>query len=83
MHDHHDGADTSQTGFAAIVGVAVAVVCCAAAPLLVAVASSLALGAVLGVGAGVVALVALTALAIGARRRRTPAVSPQRKDTRA
>jgi hypothetical protein len=81
MHDHH-GPDT-RTGVAAIAGVAVGVVCCAAVPLVVAVASSLALGAVLGVGAGIAALVALIALVVGERRGRTAEVSPQREDERA
>ena len=58
------GGDNAKTGVAAVGVAAFAVLCCAGAPLLVAVASSVALGTVLGVATGVVALVALTALVV-------------------
>lgn len=65
------------------VGVAVlAVVCCGAVPLLVALASTVALGAILGVGAGILALAALAAaVTVQLRRRhacRTDAAAPRR-----
>jgi len=53
-----------------------AVVCCAALPLTAALAGSVTIGLVLGVGAGVVALMALVSaivLVVRARRRRPPA----------
>jgi hypothetical protein len=68
MHDD-DGPEHPTRGVAAMAGAAMAVVCCAAGPRLVAAASSLTLGLVLAVGAGLAALVVLTALVIGARRR--------------
>jgi uncharacterized protein (DUF58 family) len=49
---------------------ALAVICCGAAPLLLALFGGLAVGAVLGLGAGLIALVTLAALALAARRRR-------------
>ena len=49
---------------------ALAVVCCAGLPLLVGLAGGLALGAVLGAGAGIVAVVSLTALVLARARRR-------------
>jgi hypothetical protein len=78
MNDH--GTETPRSGVAAIGVGAFAVARCAAGPLLVAVVSSAALGIVLGVGAGVAALVALAA---ATRRRRRPAVYPGRKGERA
>ncbi len=48
-----------------------AVVCCAGGPLLIAALGSIGVGAVLGVGAGVLAALALiTGIAIAARRRK-------------
>jgi len=62
---------TAKSGLAAVGVVAFAVICCAGGPLLAAVAGGLAFGAVLGIGAGVIALVVLVALVvIMARRRR-------------
>jgi hypothetical protein len=47
-------------GIAAIALAAVAVVCCAAVPLVIALAGTVAVGTVLGVGAGLVAAVLLS-----------------------
>ena len=71
-----------RTGLAALgVGV-LAVVCCAAAPLLVGVVGGVALGSLLGVAAGIIAVVGLTAMVVVRKRRRracaasTPTVRP-------
>lgn len=58
------------TGLPVIGVAALAVACCGAGPLLVAAASSLALATVVGAGACVMALSALTALAVVRTRRR-------------
>jgi Flp pilus assembly protein TadB len=76
------GADKrSSTAMPGLVGVgaaALALVCCGAAPLLVAVLSGVTLGAVLGVGVGVLAAIALAAFAVATvRRRRACAVASQ------
>lgn len=60
----------AATGAAAVGVSAVAVVCCAGLPLLVTVASSVALGTVTGIGSSLVVLVALALVVLGARRRR-------------
>ncbi len=64
-------------GLAGIGVVALAVVCCSALPLVAAFAGSIALGAVLGVGAGVVALVGLVALVVLRARRRAACATPE------
>jgi hypothetical protein len=52
---------------------AIAVVCCAGLPILAALAGSIAVGTVLGVGAGLAATVFLVGLAVARlRRRRRP-----------
>jgi hypothetical protein len=67
---------SSRTGLAALgVGV-LAVVCCAAAPLLVGVLGGIALGSLLGVAAGVVAVIGLTALVVVRTRRRRACAAP-------
>lgn len=60
-------------GLVAVGVAALAVVCCAGLPLLVGVLGGLALGTVLGVGAGVVALVVLVTAVFVTRRRRAAA----------
>ena len=63
---------------AATVGL-VAVVCCAGAPLIAGLVGGIAVGSVLGVGAGVLALIVVAAaVAWGARRRRGYATSASR-----
>ena len=72
--------DTATRERLAAVGVAVfAVVCCAGLPLLATLAGGVAVGTLLGVGAGVLAaLVVGGALAARARRRRNRAVTAAR-----
>ena len=60
----------AQGGPAAVGIAAFAVVCCAALPLLAALAGSLALGTLLGVGAGIGALALLVMLVVLRTRRR-------------
>jgi hypothetical protein len=62
-----------RDGLAGMAIGALAVICCAALPLVAGVAGGVAIGVVLGVGAGVAALVALASaimLVVRARRRR-------------
>jgi hypothetical protein len=68
------GRDTLASGVAVITAAAGVVACCTAGPVLLGVASSLALGALVGLSAGVATLIALTALVIGTRRRHAPEV---------
>jgi len=77
-----DGA--AKTGLAAVgIGV-LAVLCCAGAPLIVGVVGGVALGSVLGLAAGVIAIVAATVLVVVRTRRRRacaarrPAAAPGR-----
>lgn len=70
------GERIERTGWAALVVAVMAVVCCAALPMLVGVIGGLAIGAALGIGAGVLALAALAVLVL-LRARRRPARSPQ------
>jgi len=66
----HAGSPVTS-GLAAFGVVAFAVLCCAGGPLLAAVAGGLAFGAVLGIGAGAIALVVLATIAeLQVRRRR-------------
>lgn len=66
---HRNG--SGAKGDIALIGVAaLMVVCCAAVPLLLVLAGSLAIGVLAGVGAGVLALV-LTGAVVVLRRRRT------------
>ena len=60
-------------GVVALGVAALAVLCCAGLPLLVGVLGGLALGTVLGLGAGVVALVVLVTAGLGTRNRRAAA----------
>jgi hypothetical protein len=63
--------DDPWGGLAALGIAAFAVVCCAALPLLVALAGSVAIGTVLGIGAGLAAAVLLVGvISAGVRRRR-------------
>ncbi len=75
------GGDSATRDGLAAVGVAVfAVVCCAGLPLLAALVGGVALGILLGLGAGVLAvLVVGGALAARARRRRNGAVAVARR----
>jgi hypothetical protein len=68
--------NTSKTVLAAFGIAALAVLCCVGGPLLAAVAGGLALGALLGIASGVVAVVVLGALIVlRASRRRACAPS--------
>lgn len=60
----------AKGGLAGVGFAGIMVVCCAAFPLLAAFAGSVALGAVLGVGAGLVALLVLGGLVVAWVRRR-------------
>jgi hypothetical protein len=77
MAGSEPGVDSAARTSLAAVGVAiVAIVCCAGLPLLATLAGGIALGTLLGVGAGVLAvLVVGGALAVRARRRRNCAVT--------
>ena len=69
----------SRTGLAAATVGLVAVVCCAGAPLIAGLVGGIAVGSVLGVGAGVLALIVVAAVvAWRARRRRGYAASASR-----
>ena len=71
MGDRARRGAAASTGFAAAAVAGFAVACCAVVPLALAAVSSLAVGTALGVGAGIVALLVLTALlAVRTRRRR-------------
>ena len=63
-------------GFAALGLGALVVGCCAGLPLLAALAGSVAIGTVLGVGAGLLALVGLAILVIVRARRRAKCKAP-------
>jgi Flp pilus assembly protein TadB len=72
----------AKSGLAAV-GIGIfAVACCAGGPLIVAVAGGIALGSVLGVAAGVVALVGLSALVVARARRRRACAAPSPERTR-
>ncbi len=58
---------------------AFAVLCCAAAPLLLGVAGGIAVGTALGVGAGVLAAIAATVLGLGKRRSASASLSKSKK----
>jgi hypothetical protein len=77
MNQHRT--EPPSPGVAALGVAVVAVACCAAGPLIVAVVSSVALGLVLGIGAGVASLVGLTALVIAVRRHRATARHARRR----
>jgi predicted lipid-binding transport protein (Tim44 family) len=63
MSDKLKGSGASPRGGLAAVGFgALAVLCCAGAPLMVGLLGGIALGTVLGVGAGVIAVILVTAL---------------------
>jgi zinc transporter ZupT len=66
-----DGASGARTGIAALGASALAIGCCAAAPLVLAALGGVALGAILGVAGGVLAVAALLALVPLIRRRRS------------
>jgi hypothetical protein len=85
MRDRKRSGAGASTGLAAAAVVGFAVACCGVVPLALAAGSSLAIGTVLGVGAGILALVALTALLIVRTRRRRACAPPgiaQRADQR-
>jgi hypothetical protein len=63
-------ADGAWTGLAGVGAVALVIGCCAAVPLLAALAGSVAVGTFIGVGAGAVALVALVGFLVLRSRRR-------------
>jgi len=71
MTDRRDQPPAARTARAAVAIAVFAVVCCAGFPLVAAVAGSIALGTLLGTGAGIFGAVMLIALiAIRVRRRR-------------
>lgn len=62
--------DSAPGGLAALGFAAVAIGCCAGLPLLLVVASTVAIGTILGAAAGIVALAAIVGAALWVRRRR-------------
>ncbi|MGD9734055.1 MAG: hypothetical protein AB7V58_00350 [Solirubrobacterales bacterium] len=70
-----------RNGLAVVGGLALAIGCCGAVPLLAALAGSVAVGAVVGIAAGAAALVLLTAIAL-LRVRRRNACEPRRSSTK-
>jgi hypothetical protein len=72
----NDPTPTTELGVIAVAVLAVA--CCVGGPLLVALASTVALGTVLGIGAGVLSLGVMSALVLLRARRRRAAVSSGR-----
>jgi hypothetical protein len=65
------------TGVAGLGVLALVVGCCGALPLAVAIAGGVALGALLGVGAGAVALIAVVSLIVVRARRRSACQAPE------
>ncbi|MGH2715424.1 MAG: hypothetical protein ACRDM7_16335 [Thermoleophilaceae bacterium] len=79
MAPHEPSKDSAKQGGLAALGIAAfAVVCCAALPVLAAVAGSVAIGTVLGVGGGILAAVVLVGLAVARTRRRRVCETPPR-----
>jgi uncharacterized protein (DUF58 family) len=75
----HPGEDESggeRLGLAGIGIAALVVICCASLPLIAGIVGSIALAAVLGAGAGILALAALVALVVVAVRRRRACEQP-------
>ncbi len=72
----NDGEASPKGGFAAVGLGALAVVCCAGGPLIVALIGGIALGTVLGVGAGVLAVSLVAALVIVRVRGRRASGAP-------
>lgn len=70
------GGAAARTGLAGLGVTAFAVACCAALPLAAGALGGLALGAWLGIGAGLVALAVATLALVVARRRRRCAIEP-------
>lgn len=72
MGERHtrDVGSPARDGLAALAIAAVAVGCCAGLPVLLVVASTVAIGTILGVAAGVVALAVVVGAALWVRRRR-------------
>ena len=69
--DPRDAGSPARAGLAGVAFVAVAVGCCAGLPLVVVVASTVAIGTILGVAAGLVAIAAVVVGgALWVRRRR-------------
>ena len=66
-----------KDGFAGFIFVALAIGCCAGLPLIAAVAGSVAIGTLLGVGAGLVGLIVLVAIIVLRVRARQRAVAPR------
>jgi len=77
MNDKRSPSDgAAKTGLAAVGLGVFAVACCAGAPLIAGVLGGIALGGVLGIAAGVVAVIGLTALVIIRTRRRRACAAP-------
>lgn len=82
-HGRVDRDGSGAKGGIALLGVgALMVACCAAAPLLVVLAGSLTIGALAGVAAGVLALVALAGAVVFLRRRRACETPPSMTQSR-
>lgn len=83
MAPHRErAAGAATSGVAGPALAALAVVCCGAVPLIAAFAGTLALGALLGIGAGVLAIAAVAGgLLIRTRRSRSCIIPASRPDT--
>jgi hypothetical protein len=66
----NDKGTSARAGLAGVAALALVIGCCGAFPLVVVLASSVALGTLLGIGAGIVALIALLGLLVVRARRR-------------
>lgn len=77
-----DGPGEGTLGVAALGVGALAVACCAGLPLLAGFAGSLALGTVIGVGAGALSLIALVGFVVLRSRRRAACKAPVRVEHR-
>jgi len=67
---------TTKTGLAELGFGGFAVACCAGAPLIAGVLGGVALGSVLGIAAGIIAVIGLTALVVVRTRRRRACTAP-------
>ncbi len=72
----HKRSSDSWFGLAGVGAVALAIGCCGVLPIAVVLASTVAVGALLGIGAGLIALIAIVAIVVVRARRRAASESP-------
>lgn len=78
MHDDRPAPSGAKGALVAVAVAVFAVVCCAGLPLLVAAAGSVALGSLLGAGAGIAAALTLLAVVlVGIKHRRACRTAPE------